>query len=137
MDIEQAVNSELMEDQWHYKLTGNSTEQSPAWETNISSDVCGVDLWDWLPSSQAPVTGVNCEPIESSSHSQTYFYKIHFNIILPLHRGLPSGIFTLYSSITILHVLVAFPMRAKCPTRLPTFYVKIINVFSLSCECIW
>jgi hypothetical protein len=36
-----------------------------------------------LPYSQEPAIGLYPKPGESNPHSQTYFPKIHFNIILP------------------------------------------------------
>jgi hypothetical protein len=55
-----------------------------------------------LPCSQEPIIALCHDPDESSPHSPSYFFKIHFNIILPSTANFP---------IKSLHTIVVFHMN--------------------------
>ena len=71
-----------------------------------------------LPHSQKPATSPYPDPDQSSPWPQSYFLKIHFNIILPSKPRsskllLPSGVST-----KIVFTPLLSSIRATCPTHI-------------------
>jgi hypothetical protein len=73
---------------------------------------------DSLSYSQDPVTGLYRGPDESNLQPQSYFYNIHFTIVLHVRLGLPSGIFPLGFPPNILYAQFFSPTCATCPIHL-------------------
>jgi hypothetical protein len=57
----------------------------------------------------------------------SYFSKIHFNIILHLRLGLPSGLVPFHTK--ILYTFLLVPMRAICPAYLILLGLLILIIF--------
>jgi hypothetical protein len=60
----------------------------------------------------------------------SYFFKIHFNIILHLHLGLSSGLFSSGSPTKFLYALLPIACYMSCTSHTPWRDLTILIIFS-------
>jgi len=98
-------------------------EQSPSWKANNFSASPEIPHILWSPNvhdriHKYPKTLPTLSQIDPAHNPKFHFLKIHFNIILPLRLGLPSGLFPSCFPTKALYTPLISPIRAACPTHL-------------------